>query len=47
MQPHDTVAELMGEELSDIWLTVLSGEQHLDNRITNPRVPKWSQSKRI
>lgn len=40
MQPHVTVAELLGEELSDLRLTVLSGEQHLDNRITNPRVQK-------
>lgn len=35
-----TVAELLGEELSDLKLTVLSGEPHLDNRITNPRVQK-------
>ncbi|HSL83939.1 MAG TPA: HPr(Ser) kinase/phosphatase [Thermoanaerobaculia bacterium] len=40
MQPHVTVAELLGEELSDLRLAVLSGEQHLDNRITNPRVQK-------
>jgi HPr kinase/phosphorylase len=40
MQPHVTVAELLGEELSDLSLAVLSGEQHLDNRITNPRVQK-------
>jgi HPr kinase/phosphorylase len=35
-----TVDDLMGEELSDLHLTILSGEQHLDNRITNPRVQK-------
>ena len=35
-----TVAELLGEELSDLRLTVLAGEEHLDNRITNPRVQK-------
>lgn len=40
MQAHVTVAELLGEELSDLRLAVLSGEQHLDNRITNPRVQK-------
>jgi HPr kinase/phosphorylase len=40
MQPHVTVSELLGEELADLKLTVLSGEQHLDNRITNPRVQK-------
>ncbi|MFW6012149.1 MAG: HPr(Ser) kinase/phosphatase [bacterium] len=39
-QSFVTVAELLGEELSDLRLTVLSGEQHLDNRITNPRVQK-------
>ena len=35
-----TVAELLGPELSDLRLKILSGEQHLDNRITNPRVQK-------
>lgn len=35
-----TVADLLGEDLSDLHLKVLSGEQHLDNRITNPRVQK-------
>lgn len=39
-QSFVTVAELLGEELSDLKLTVLSGEQHLDNRVTNPRVQK-------
>lgn len=35
-----TVAELLGDDLSDLKLRVLAGEQHLDNRITNPRVQK-------
>jgi HPr kinase/phosphorylase len=39
-QTFVTVAELLGPELSDLRLKVLSGEQHLDNRITNPRVQK-------
>jgi HPr kinase/phosphorylase len=39
-QASVTVAELLGEELSDLRLTVLAGEEHLDNRITNPRVQK-------
>jgi HPr kinase/phosphorylase len=34
------VSELLGEELEDLRLAVLSGEQHLDNRITHPRVQK-------
>jgi HPr kinase/phosphorylase len=34
------VRELLGEELSDLHLTVLSGESHLDNRISHPRVQK-------
>lgn len=34
------VGELLGEELSDLRLTLISGEQHLDNRITHPRVQK-------
>jgi len=34
------VAELLGEELSDLHLTVVAGEAHLDNRITHPRVQK-------
>ncbi|HUP41625.1 MAG TPA: HPr(Ser) kinase/phosphatase [Thermoanaerobaculia bacterium] len=40
LQASVTVAELLGEELSDLRLTVLAGEEHLDNRITNPRVQK-------
>ncbi len=34
------VSELLGEELSDLRLSVISGEQHLDNAITHPRVQK-------
>lgn len=34
------VAELMEEELDYLHLTVLSGESHLDNLITHPRVQK-------
>ncbi|MDY7093117.1 MAG: HPr(Ser) kinase/phosphatase, partial [Acidobacteriota bacterium] len=34
------VRELLGEELADLELSVLSGESHLDNRITHPRVQK-------
>ncbi|GMU65711.1 MAG: HPr kinase/phosphorylase [Acidobacteriota bacterium] len=34
------VSELLGDELEDLKLSVLSGEQHLDNRITHPRVQK-------
>ncbi|HSM13429.1 MAG TPA: HPr(Ser) kinase/phosphatase [Thermoanaerobaculia bacterium] len=34
------VSELLGEELSDLELEVVSGEQHLDNRISHPRVQK-------
>jgi len=34
------VGELLGEELSDLRLQVISGEQHLDNRVTHPRVQK-------
>ncbi|MFL6193111.1 MAG: HPr(Ser) kinase/phosphatase [Thermoanaerobaculia bacterium] len=34
------VAELLGEELSYLRLGVLSGESHLDNLITHPRVQK-------
>ncbi len=34
------VRELLGEELSDLHLRVLSGESHLDNRIVHPRVQK-------
>lgn len=38
--PSVMVSELLGEELPDLHLTVLSGEQHLDNPITHPRVQK-------
>lgn len=38
--PHVEVRELLGEELTDLELKVLSGESHLENRITNPRVQK-------
>lgn len=34
------VAELLGEELGYLHLRVLSGESHLDNPITHPRVQK-------
>jgi HPr kinase/phosphorylase len=34
------VRELLSEELSDLRLRVLSGESHLDNRVTHPRVQK-------
>ena len=34
------VAELLGEELTYLRLSVLSGESHLDNLITHPRVQK-------
>lgn len=34
------VSELLGEELEDLRLSVLSGDQHLDNPITHPRVQK-------
>jgi HPr kinase/phosphorylase len=34
------VSELIGEELADLRLAVLSGERHLDNRIVHPRVQK-------
>ena len=38
--PSVRVAELLGEELSDLHLRVLAGESHLDNPITHPRVQK-------
>jgi len=38
--PAVLVSELLGDELSDLKLTLISGEQHLDNRITHPRVQK-------
>jgi HPr kinase/phosphorylase len=34
------VADLLGEELDYLHLSVLSGESHLDNQITHPRVQK-------
>jgi HPr kinase/phosphorylase len=34
------VRELLGEELSDLRLAVISGDQHLDNAISHPRVQK-------
>ncbi len=34
------VAELLGEELSDLQLRVICGGAHLDNRISHPRVQK-------
>jgi len=34
------VSELLGPELDDLELTVLSGESHLDNVISHPRVQK-------
>ncbi len=44
MEPANTpsvpVAELLGDELSDLHLRLLSGESHLDNPITHPRVQK-------
>jgi HPr kinase/phosphorylase len=39
-EPHVKVSELLGEELDYLHLKVLSGESHLDNRITHPRVQK-------
>ena len=38
--PFVEVRELLTEELADLSLRVLSGESHLDNRITHPRVQK-------
>jgi HPr kinase/phosphorylase len=38
--PSVLVSELLTGELSDLHLTVLAGERHLDNRIINPRVQK-------
>ena len=35
-----SVAELLNDELSDLQLQVISGEQHLENAITHPRVQK-------
>ncbi len=38
--PNVRVSELLGEELGYLHLRVLSGESHLDNPITHPRVQK-------
>ena len=38
--PCVQVAELLGEELTDLHLRVLSGKSHLDNCISHPRVQK-------
>ena len=38
--PHVEVRELLGAELADLHLKVMCGEQHLDHRITHPRVQK-------
>jgi len=37
---HVQVSELLSEELGYLRLNILSGESHLDNRITHPRVQK-------
>jgi HPr kinase/phosphorylase len=34
------VSELFGDELADLRLTILTGENHLDNPVTHPRVQK-------
>ena len=39
-QAHVEVRELLGDELSDLHLRVLCGEDRLANEITNPRVQK-------
>jgi len=39
-EPSVRVRELLGEELTDLRLRLISGEQHLDNRVTHPRVQK-------
>jgi len=39
-EPAVKVRELLGEELSDLRLAVISGKQHLDNAISHPRVQK-------
>jgi HPr kinase/phosphorylase len=39
-QEHVLVSELLTDELRDLKLEAISGEQHLDNRITHPRVQK-------
>src|SRR3954464_15864729 len=38
--PSVRVAELLGEELGYLNLRILSGESHLDNTVTHPRVQK-------
>src|SRR3954464_7133801 len=38
--PSVRVAELLGEELGYLNLRILSGESHLDNPVTHPRVQK-------
>src|SRR5689334_22134484 len=38
--PAVRVQELLGDELSDLRLRTISGESHLDNLITHPRVQK-------
>jgi len=38
--PFVRVADLLGEELQDLHLTVVSGRDQLENRITHPRVQK-------
>lgn len=37
---HVEVTELLGNELSDLHLKVLCGDDHLDHRVTHPRVQK-------
>src|ERR1700742_3001538 len=37
---HVEVSELLSPELKDLQLRVISGESHLDNLITHPRVQK-------
>lgn len=39
-QPHVEVNELLGSELAELEMRPLCGEEHLDNRITHPRVQK-------
>jgi HPr kinase/phosphorylase len=39
-EPCVLVSELLDDELSDLQLQVISGEQHLENAITHPRVQK-------
>jgi HPr kinase/phosphorylase len=39
-EPAVEVRELLGEELADLRLAVISGEPHLDNAISHPRVQK-------